>query len=132
MVPSRCGQSKVIGGGKRARRGLVLGILMLVSSLCRVVEILTKGIGMWSMAGRNPLSREGSREGCNCSHCGGGRVAGGVLGMYVEEIQSPETRGESPRERWFDLENSPNERCSLYHLERELNSSPLFEHGGGQ
>ena len=67
MVPSGCGQSKVIGGGKSTRRGLALGILTPDLSLCRAVEIQTKGSGTWSMVGCSPLSREGSREGCNYS-----------------------------------------------------------------
>ena len=80
--------------------------------------------------GCSPLCREGSRERCNCSRCGGGRVVGGSE-MNTEEIQSPRARGEDPGERWFNMENSLVERRSLHCLERELNSSLIFKHGGG-
>lgn len=40
--------------------------------------------------------------------------------------------GEDPGERWLSLENLSAEIHSLTHLEGELNSSLLFEHGGRQ
>ena len=131
MVTIGRGQSKLIGGGKSERRGLAPSIFMPVSSLCRAVEYQTKEVGKWSMVGCNPLSREGSREGCNYTRGGGNQVAGGS-GMDAKEIQSLGTGGENLGERRFNLENSSAERRSLHRLEREMNSSILFEHGGGQ
>ena len=36
----------------------------------------------------------------------------------------------SPSERWFTMENSPVERRALSRLEKELEATLLFEHGG--
>ena len=36
----------------------------------------------------------------------------------------------SPSERWFTMENSPAERRALSRLEKELEATLLFEHGG--
>ena len=40
--------------------------------------------------------------------------------------------GKDLGKRWFSLEHSPSEICSLTRLKREMNSSLLFEHGGEQ
>ena len=85
MVPLRRGQCKVIGGSKSEWRGLVSSVFTLVSSLCRTVDFQFEEAGKFSMAGHNPLSKEGSIEGCNCSWCAGGQVAGGS-GMDVKEM----------------------------------------------
>lgn len=45
---------------------------------------------------------------------------------------APRNWGEDPRERWFNMKNFSAEIHSLSHLEWELNSSLLFEHGGGK
>lgn len=39
---------------------------------------------------------------------------------------------EDPGERWFRHENPKAEICTLFHLEEDLNSTLLFEHGGAQ
>ena len=131
MVPSRRGLSMVIGGGTKEWRSIAPSLLLSVPFLCREVNSPFKDSSEWEMVGRSPLSREGSREGCHYSRCGGGRVAGGS-GKEAWEVQSPRGGGENPGERWFNLENSYAERCSLLRLKRELDASLIFEHGGGQ
>lgn len=76
-------------------RSITLGHPSPVSFLSKVVNYPFKDTGKWKMVGRNPLSREGSHEGCNCSQCGGGHSVGG-LGKESEEIHSPEGGGEKP------------------------------------
>ena len=78
------------------------------------------------MAGRSPLSREGSREGFHCSRCRGGHSMGGS-GKEVAENQVVGNGGENLEERWYNLENSVGERRSLFFLERELDASLRFE-----
>ena len=89
-----------------------------------------KAAGKCEMVGRNTLSREGSHEGCNCSWCNGGCMVSG-LGKEVEEIKSPVSGGDNLGERWFNLENTSEERCSLLHLKCELDASLMFDQGDG-
>lgn len=83
------------------------------------------------MAESIPMSRRGSNESCNYSRLGGGR---GVDGSGADEdaMQHHGREGEDPGVRWFSRENSPTEIHSLTCLEREMNSSLMFEHGGGK
>lgn len=82
------------------------------------------------MVGYNPLSREGSREGCHYSCCGGGRGVGGSRKEVVEN-QVPRNGGENLGEQWYNLENMSIERRSMCHLERDLDTTLRFEQGGG-
>lgn len=83
------------------------------------------------MAGKSPLSREGSREGHLSSRLGGDRGVGGFGSADAEERTNGQGE-EDPGERWFLQENSRAEIRILTRLEDDLNSSLLFEHGGGQ
>ena len=83
------------------------------------------------MAGRSSLSGEGSQEVFHCSWCGGRHGVGGS-GKEVVENQMLGNGGESPGERWYNLENSLVERRSLLRLECELDASLWFEHDGGK
>lgn len=38
----------------------------------------------------------------------------------------------NPGERWFNLETYPAERRALFHLEKEMEATLMFEHGGSQ
>lgn len=129
MAPSRRVICMAIGCKFKGGRSITLDRPLQVSFRCKATNSLAKAKGKWKMEGQSPLSREGSKEGCNCSHCGGCSVGG--LGKEVEEIIFPKDGGENPGERWFNEENSQAKRRSLLHLERELDASLLFEHGGG-
>lgn len=63
MVPSGRGLSMIKGGGRGEWGSLAPGVFSQVAFMCREVDFPTKVAGKWEMAGRNPLSREGSREG---------------------------------------------------------------------
>ena len=86
-------------------------------------------VARWTMSGRSPLSREGNKDGCNCSRCGG-RSFGGS-GKDAEETSSPGGDRDNLGEQWFNMENSQAECRSLFHLERELDVTLQFEHGNG-
>ena len=77
------------------------------------------------------MSRGGSSESHYYSRLGGGRGAGGSR-ADEDAMQHHGSRGEDLEGRWFSLENSPMEIRSLTRLEREMNSSLMFEHGGGK
>ena len=47
-------------------------------------------------------------------------------------VERPNIEGEDPGETWFRMENSTEEAPALTHLEGELSSTLLFEHGGRQ
>ena len=65
--PSGRGHSMVIGGRSKGWRSITLGRPLQVSFMCRVANSSLKDMGKWKMEGYVPLSREGSKEGCNCS-----------------------------------------------------------------
>lgn len=83
------------------------------------------------MAGKIPLSRESSREGRNSSWLGERRGVGGSR-FDDAAIRANEQGEDDPRERWFRQENSQEEIPILTRLEDDLNSSLVFEYGGGQ
>lgn len=93
---------------------------------CREVVLQTTIVVNSEMTGHNTLSREGSLEGCNYSRCGGDHGVGG-LWKEAGKTQVPGHGGENSGERWFNLENTSAERCSLCHLECELDTSLQFE-----
>jgi hypothetical protein len=129
MAPSGHGTRMAIGGGLKGGRIITLGRPLQVSFRCRVVNSTSKDSETCKMAGLIPLSKEGSKEGCNCIRCGARSVGGSR--KEAEEISSPTDGGDNPRERWFNMENSQAERRLLLCLEHELDASLLFEHGGG-
>ena len=96
----------------------------------REVALQLRYVGSKEMVSRNPLSREGSREDCHYSKCGGGRGACSSEKEVVEN-QAMGSGDENPREKWYNLENSSTKRRSMFHLERELDASLQFEEGGG-
>ena len=118
-----------IGGILKGGRSITPGHPLQGACRCRVANLASKASDTWKMAGLSPLSKEGSKKGCNCNQCRG-RSANNS-GKEAEEISSTRDGGDNPRERWFNLENSQAERRSLLHLEHELDASLLFEHGGG-
>lgn len=81
--------------------------------------------------GKIPLSREGSQEGCKYSQFGGGMGVGG-FGFDNATMRANGEGEEDPRERWFRQENSQEEIHILTCLEDDLDSSLLFEYGGGK
>ena len=83
------------------------------------------------MAGRCPLFREGSTERGNCSRCRSGHGPGGT-GKEAEEVY-PISSGEvNLGECWFNMETMSAERHALFRLEREMDATLMFEHGGGK
>ena len=104
MAPSGRGICMAIGGGSKGGRSITPGHPLQVSFRCRAVNLSSKATGMWKMVGQITLSRKGSKEGCNCSQCGGRSASGSR--KEAEEISPPEDGGENPGERWFNLENS--------------------------
>lgn len=129
MAPSGRDTCMDISGGSKGGRSISSGCLLQVSCRCSVVNSTSKVSEEWKMAGLIPLSKEGSKEGYNCSRCGG-RSAGSSR-KEAKEISSPGDGGDNSGERWFNLENSQAERRLLLRLEHELDASLLFEHGGG-
>ena len=83
------------------------------------------------MVGKYRLSREGSHEGRLSSRVSGDRGARSS-GLADIEARTNGQGEEDSGERWFRQENSRAEICILTHLKDDLNSSLLFEHGGGQ
>ena len=83
------------------------------------------------MAGKNPFSREGNHGGHLPCQLGGDRGAGssGAEGAKMRENGQGD---DDPGERWFRQKNSRAEILTLTRLEDDLNSTLLFEHGGGQ
>lgn len=97
----------------------------------RLWGIYVKGMHEGEMTGKSPLSREGSYEGYLSSRLGGDRGAG--VSRSADKMTRTNGQGEKdPGERWFRQENSRVEIYILTLLEDNLNSSLLFEHGGGQ
>lgn len=83
------------------------------------------------MAGRCPLCRDGSIERGLCSKCRSGHGPGGTR-KDAEEVNSYAPNEINPGEHWFNQETSPAERRAMFWLERELEATLKFEHGGGQ
>ena len=81
------------------------------------------------MSGCNPLSREDSRDNCNCSRCGGRNYGGS--GKDAEEFNMSLGEDDDQGEQWFKQENSQAKQQSLFCLERELDATLCFEHGDG-
>ena len=92
-----------ISGGLKGGGSITPGHPLQGACRCRVANSTSKASDTWKMVGLSPLSREGNKEGCNCSRCGG-RSAGGS-GKEAEEISSLEDGGDNPGERWFNLDN---------------------------
>ena len=93
-----------ISGSSKGGRSITPGRPLQGACRCSVVNLMSKVSEAWKMAGLSPLSREGGKEGCNCSWCVGYSVAGS--GKEEEEISSLGDEGDNPGERWFNLENS--------------------------
>lgn len=83
------------------------------------------------MASKNPFGREGNRSGHPPWRLGGEQGAGGSDAAEAKTRENGQWE-EDPRERWFRQENSRAEIRTLSHMEDDLNSALLFEHGGGQ
>ena len=83
------------------------------------------------MVGKNPLSRKGNHEG-RLSYCLAGDRGARSSGDDDANTRMNGRRDEYPRERWFRQENPHVEIRILTHIEDDLNSSLLFEHGGRQ
>lgn len=82
-----------------------------------------------AMADRGPHGMEYRCKGHIRSWNPGDR---GVVRLDVESEAANQNgvEGEDPGETWFCLENSTDEAHALTHLEGELSSTVLFEHGG--
>lgn len=119
------GKSKLKGGG-----GDCLGICTLVSILRRFRGNLVQEVDEGEMVGKNPLSREGNREG-RLSHLLGGDRGAGSSGADDADARMNGQGEEDPGERWFRQHNSRVEIRILACLKDDLSSSLLFEHGGG-
>lgn len=104
MAPSGHVTREDIGGRETEGRIISLGCLLQGVCRCWVVNMMLELFGKRKMSGRSPLSREGRKEGCNCSRCSGRSVGG--LGKDVEEINSPGSNGDNLGEQWFNMEIS--------------------------
>lgn len=130
MAPSGHVTREDIGDGESEGRIINLGCLSQGACRCWVVNTTLELFAERKMSGRSPLSREGSKEGCNYSRCNKHSVGG--LGKEAKESNSLGGDGDNSGERWFNMENSQVERRSMFHLECELDASLQFEYGGGQ
>ena len=83
------------------------------------------------MEGKNPFVREGNHKGPPPPHRLRGDRGAGSSGAEEVEVRANEQGDEDMRERWFRQENSRVEICTLTHLEDDLNTTLMFEHGGG-
>lgn len=118
MAPSGHVSCKVLGGGEMEERAICSTGLSQSACRSRVVNwSLTLGAG-WTMSGRSPQSMEGSKDGCNCSQCGGHNFGGSRKDL--EETSMPLGDNDNLGEQWFNRENSQAEWRSLFRLEREL------------
>ena len=97
MAPSGQVTCMYIGGEVKEGRLIILGCPSQSACRCCVVNMTLELSTERKMVGRSPLSREGSKEGCNCSRCGGRSVGG--LGKEVEEISMPGDVGDNSGER---------------------------------
>ena len=79
----------------------------------------------------NPLGREFNHNGHSPRRPGDDR---GVesSGEMEAEARDNGQGDKDPGERWFRREKSRAEICTLFHLEEDLKSTMLFEHGGTQ
>ena len=101
------------------------------SIVCWVEHPSLQAVGRDAMVSCYPLCRDGFVERGICSKCRSGRGLGGT-GKDTEEVNSS-TRDEiSSGEHWFNQETSSAERRAMFQLERELETTLKFEHGGGQ
>lgn len=102
--------------------------------ICRWNEA-TRGVkpgldSVGDMASRNPFSQEGNHSGHPPQRLRGEQGAGG-LGAMETEIREDGQGKKDPREWWFHQENSQAKIHTLSYMEDDLNSTLLFEHGGG-
>lgn len=77
------------------------------------------------------MFREGSTKRGNYSRCRSGRGLGGTR-KEAEEVHLIGSGEVNSGERWFNMETTPAERCAMFDLEREMDATLIFEHGGGQ
>lgn len=70
------GTCEDIGGGEMDGRIISLGFLSQGACRCWVVNTTLELFAEQKMSGHSPLSREDSKEGCNCNRCGGCSVGG--------------------------------------------------------
>lgn len=125
-VASGWGRSVLKGGG-----GACPGISVLFHVLRQLRGTLVLVVVEGGVAGKNPLSREGNHGG-RLSRWLGGDKGSGSFRADDADARMNDQGDEDPRERWFRKENSHVEIRTLTCLEDDLNSSLLFEHGGGQ
>ena len=127
MAPSGHVPCKALGGGETEERNIhFVGLLQGVCR-CRVVNRKLPLVVWWRMSGRSPLSMEDSKDGYNCSRCGGHSYGGS--GKEVEETSMSLGDDDNLGEQWFNRENSQAEHRSLFPLEREFDATLRFEHG---
>lgn len=84
MVPSGCGLRR-FKVGMCEDRGCFAPCVFLHVVAGREVALQLTFVVNREMAGHNPLSKEGSWEGCHCSWCGGDRDVG-RLGKEVADL----------------------------------------------
>ena len=131
MTPLVCGPCSKLRGDGGAWRSIPLVGFMAIVSLHREVYPPPQVQGKSVMAGSCPLFQEVSTESGNFSQCRHGCNPGGT-GKEVEEVRPVGTRAVNPGEWWFNLQTTPAERRALFCLEREIDATLMFEHGGGQ
>ena len=81
------------------------------------------------MEGKNPFAMEDNHGG-HLPRQLRGNTRAGSFGDEEVEARANGQGYEDLRERWFRAENSHAEIRTLTHLDNDLNSSLLFEHGG--
>ena len=74
--------------------------------------------------------QEGSAERGHCSKCRSGHGPGG-MGKEVEEVHSSACGEVNLGEHSFNPETTLVERQAMFHLEREMDATLMFKHGGG-
>ena len=84
MAPS--GHVTRVDIGGVVKEGRIISLVCPSQGACRcwVVNMTLELFAERKMSGCSPLSRDGSKEGCNCSRCDGRSVGG--LGKDAKEI----------------------------------------------
>ena len=83
------------------------------------------------MASTNLFNPEGNHSGNLLCRHGGDQGESGSKAVETESRENSQG-DEDQGERWFQQENSRVEIRTLARMEDDLNSTLLFEHGGGQ
>ena len=104
-------------------------VLRLNHSVSWSEHLPPQAAGRDIMEGRFPLCRDESVEHGRCSRCRGGHGLGSTR-KEEEEVNSTTHDEVSPGERWFNQETSTAEQRALFQLEKELEPTFRFEHGG--